>query len=288
MASFSRSDQAEQWMMKKIESFQSQNAEMEEKIKIQELQISQTASDLQDAIIKYSKCSKETCNYHLKEILNKQKDIIIKNHQEKINENIANIKSKFEEVKLMEQNIIQKESNFGHYLSSFDKLIQENMYFISNYLEKIKEIKTNSMQNRINSIIKIESNDPSKTFPEILRKLREKEIKKEKRINKLQEEVSILFEKKKIVDEKIKMLSQIIVEIEQKCSIAVKNEPLKYFQIENFVIDTVAPAYVSSINPHQNFRGSMPVGNLLILAPINSLTRQMQGASGISKFFFNK
>lgn len=269
-------DQTEKIIHDQIKQLEAENSNAAEKVFLRESQIKQTSSDLQDAYNRLIRQSQEECDTQLMKILNEPKKDFIRKSQidikKKFDKFRKEINDESNKIKIAEASVEVSEK----YISQFDNLIKSLENKIKTNFSTIEEFCSNKMQE---SVRKLQNDNSDQTQTQYYQKQCLKIKKLEAKNSILSSECDKLATAKKETTCRISRLSNDIIALSQKISISFQSK--EYIQLENqtFDIIDVEPAYQ---------KRKMPTGNLLVLAPIHSLTRQMKGAQGASRFFLKK
>lgn len=268
--------QTEQLINEQIELLETENSNLSEKVLLRETQINQTSSDLQDAYNRLIKQSQEECDLFLNEILNNPKKDFLKKSQtqllDKYNHLQKNIDDETKKIKKAEMCLEVSEK----YKLLFDKLISGLSNSISTNLSKINELSISSMNEsirKLNEECKCVNDD--QYYQKKCTKLKNLENKN----SRLSLECNQLIRIRNETKDRISQIANNLINISQKISISIQSKELMQLEKQNFDVMSIEPACQ---------KRKMPVGNLLVLAPIHSLTRQMKGAQGTSRFFTKK
>lgn len=268
--------ETEKMITEQIMQLEAENSNLSEKVQLRESQIKQTSADLQDAYNRLIRQSQEECNFRLNEILDGPKKEFFKKSQIQIQSKFDHLRKNIDdEIKKVKKVDICVEAS-EKYISLFENLISSLSNNISTNLSKINELSINSINESIQKLQK-ENNDD--TIDQYYQKKCLKLKKLEDKNSKLLDECNQLMNSRNELKDRISQLSADIISMSQKISISIQSKELTQLEMQNFDIISLEPACQ---------KRKMPIGNLLVLAPIHSLTRQMKGIQSGTRFFPKK
>ncbi|OHS97741.1 hypothetical protein TRFO_35990 [Tritrichomonas foetus] len=257
-----------------INELQTEIAELESKIRIIELQITQTNTDLEDVYNRYLKLSMQECENSLNELIFGPQQSLYHQSYEEIKTQMERINNNMKRNKNIINKTTENAKKTERYISRLDQIVIAMNEQNNSTLELIATYRTTSFQN---SIQRISSSKEVNIFSKFSKKLENEISKKQKKVSELRTETDRLNLAKEKTLKNLNHLSTAINSLSECISIASKSKPLlKLETVHNQIAD---------IEPASQRKHKMPVGNVLVLAPINALTRQMRGTRGVAHFF---
>lgn len=265
------------WLEKEIETLDSETRALSEKVKMRECQINQTSADLQDSYNKLIKQSHKECEISLKDILNSQLEQYfehsketIENHLEQMHQQITNETSKY-----------QHAQSLANQLAKYEQQIKETSNHLSNQLKlKMANLSELHLQYTRNTIKKLHTETNSQVFERSCEKQISKLTKLKEEIAQLDSNCNLLVTKRNQTYTRIQKLADSTSTMLNLLQISIFNRPILSFSHENHEIINVPPVYQA--------KKKVPERNVLVLAPIHSLTRKMHSTKGAPNFFSTK
>lgn len=268
--------ETEKLICEQIMHLETENSVLTEKVLLRESQIKQTSTDLQDAYNRLIKQSQEECNFYLNEILDGPKKEFLQKSQAQLQSKFDHLRSIINDgtKKIKKVEICVEASE--KYIAHFEELINSLSTNINANISDINQISIKFANESVQKLKK-ENNDEARDQYYQKKCLKLKNL--ENKNSELSDECNQLMSAKKEIKENISLLSDGLISLSQKISNSIQSKELIQLEKHDFDIVSIEPACQ---------KRKMPAGNLLVLAPIHSLTRQMKGSQNGSLFFPKK